>query len=156
LRSPKARSTEAQSPSHARAGDLQRTLAFTGTINGDEIVFTWNKQVQEGGNPGRVNDALFGASARGQFTARRVPDTTDALSAIADRAPRPPVTFDRILHAEREPQNWLTYSGNLNGARYSPLTQITPANVKNLELAWIERPNQRRRLRDRSDRPGRG
>ena len=47
------------------------------------------------------------------------------------------VTFDRLLHAEREPQNWLTYSGNVSGQRYSPLTQITPANVKNLELQWV-------------------
>jgi alcohol dehydrogenase (cytochrome c) len=46
------------------------------------------------------------------------------------------VTFDRILHADKEPQNWLTYSGNLNGQRYSLLNQITPANVKNLELQW--------------------
>ena len=36
-----------------------------------------------------------------------------------------------------EPQNWLTYSGNLFNQRHSPLTQITPANVKNLELQWI-------------------
>jgi alcohol dehydrogenase (cytochrome c) len=47
------------------------------------------------------------------------------------------VTFDRILHADKEPQNWLTYSGTLMGQRYSPLTQITPANVKNLELQWV-------------------
>src|SRR5262249_6028736 len=47
------------------------------------------------------------------------------------------VTFDRILHADRDPQNWLTYSGSLFGHRYSPLTQITPANVKNLELQWV-------------------
>jgi alcohol dehydrogenase (cytochrome c) len=47
------------------------------------------------------------------------------------------VTFDRLLHAEREPQNWLTYSGTVNGQRYSPLTQVTPANVKNLELQWV-------------------
>src|SRR5580658_9255761 len=47
------------------------------------------------------------------------------------------VTFDRILHADREPQNWLTYSGTVNGQRYSPLTQITPGNVKNLELQWV-------------------
>src|SRR5580698_9832633 len=47
------------------------------------------------------------------------------------------VTFDRLLHADREPQNWLTYSGTVNGQRYSPLTQITPANVKNLELQWV-------------------
>src|SRR5580700_2258325 len=47
------------------------------------------------------------------------------------------VTFDRLLHADREPQNWLTYSGTVNGQRYSPLTQITPGNVKNLELQWV-------------------
>ena len=47
------------------------------------------------------------------------------------------VPFQRILHADLEPQNWLTYSGNLNGARYSNLTHITPANAKNLELKWV-------------------
>src|SRR3989475_8324616 len=40
-----------------------------------------------------------------------------------------PVTFDRILRADREPQNWLTYSGGIFSQRYSGLTQITPANV---------------------------
>ena len=47
------------------------------------------------------------------------------------------VGIDRILQAEKEPQNWLTYSGNYNSQRYSKLTQITPENVKNLELQWV-------------------
>jgi alcohol dehydrogenase (cytochrome c) len=47
------------------------------------------------------------------------------------------VTFDRILHAGQEPQNWLTYSGTVLSQRYSLLNQITPANVKNLELQWV-------------------
>jgi len=47
------------------------------------------------------------------------------------------VTFDRLLHPDREPQNWLSYSRSIDGQRYSPLTQITPANVKNLELQWV-------------------
>src|SRR4029453_9904048 len=47
------------------------------------------------------------------------------------------VTFDRLLHTDREPQNWLTYSGNVLGQRYSPLNQITTSNVKNLELQWV-------------------
>jgi alcohol dehydrogenase (cytochrome c) len=46
------------------------------------------------------------------------------------------VTFDRLLKADKEPQNWLTYAGSMNGQRYSPLTQITPENVKNLQLQW--------------------
>jgi alcohol dehydrogenase (cytochrome c) len=47
------------------------------------------------------------------------------------------VTFDRILHGDREPQNWLSYSGTPFNQRYSPLTQITPLNVKNLQLQWV-------------------
>jgi alcohol dehydrogenase (cytochrome c) len=47
------------------------------------------------------------------------------------------ITFDRILHADKEPQNWLSYSGTPLNQRYSGLTQITPANVKNLQLQWI-------------------
>jgi alcohol dehydrogenase (cytochrome c) len=47
------------------------------------------------------------------------------------------VSFDRIVNAGKEPQNWLTYSGNMMSQRYSPLSQITPQNVKNLEQKWV-------------------
>jgi len=46
------------------------------------------------------------------------------------------VTFDRILRADKEPQNWLTYSGSTLGQRYSALTQINPDNAKNLTMQW--------------------
>ena len=47
------------------------------------------------------------------------------------------VTSDRIQNAASEPRNWLLYSGGYFSNRYSGLTQITPANAKNLELAWM-------------------
>src|SRR3989442_11548147 len=47
------------------------------------------------------------------------------------------VSFERILGADKEPENWLTYSGTTLSQRLSLLNQITPANVKNLELQWI-------------------
>ena len=47
------------------------------------------------------------------------------------------VTFDRLLRSDGESQNWLTYSGSFRSQRYSPLTQITPENVKNLEPQWV-------------------
>src|SRR5215467_2566631 len=50
---------------------------------------------------------------------------------------RAQVSFERILAANREPANWLTYSGTTLSQRHSLLDQITPANVKNLELQWI-------------------
>lgn len=57
------------------------------------------------------------------------------LTAVASG--QTPVTFDRILRAGQEPQNWLTYSGSFLSQRHSPLTQITTDNVKNLELQWV-------------------
>src|SRR3989454_4649881 len=47
------------------------------------------------------------------------------------------VTSPRLAASSSEPQNWLTYSGNYSSTRYSPLNQITPANVKNLKLQWV-------------------
>lgn len=52
-------------------------------------------------------------------------------------APVSPVPFERILGASGEPQNWLTYSGSLNSQRHSGLTQITPANARDLSLKWV-------------------
>ena len=51
------------------------------------------------------------------------------------------VTWERILHAEREPQNWLTYSGTMQSQRYSALTEIRPDNLTNLELKWVFQAN---------------
>jgi alcohol dehydrogenase (cytochrome c) len=46
------------------------------------------------------------------------------------------VPYQRIVDADKEPQNWLTYSRTYNGHRFSPLTQITPANVARLKPLW--------------------
>ena len=47
------------------------------------------------------------------------------------------LSYERLLGSAREPQNWLTYGGDYSSHHYSPLTQITPRNVKNLNLAWV-------------------
>ncbi|MDA1312780.1 MAG: PQQ-dependent dehydrogenase, methanol/ethanol family [Acidobacteria bacterium] len=46
------------------------------------------------------------------------------------------VTSKRLREAQLEPQNWLTYWGDLPGRHYSGLNQITPQNVDELRLAW--------------------
>jgi alcohol dehydrogenase (cytochrome c) len=46
------------------------------------------------------------------------------------------VTFARLKAADREPQNWLTYWGDLQGTHYSGLSSITPANVHSLASTW--------------------
>ena len=52
-------------------------------------------------------------------------------------APIADVPFERILGANKEPGNWLTYSGTTVNQRHSALTQITPANAKDLALKWV-------------------
>src|SRR3989304_5553523 len=52
-------------------------------------------------------------------------------------SPTAQISFERIVNAGKEPHNWLTYSGTYMSQRYSQLTQITPANAKDLELKWV-------------------
>ena len=47
------------------------------------------------------------------------------------------VTYDRLLSADREPRNWLTYAGGYRSWRYSALDRIGTANAGNLELKWV-------------------
>ena len=56
---------------------------------------------------------------------------------LAPHALRGQVTYERLLRASQEPQNWLTYSGNYSSHRHSALHQIDLTNVKNLELKWV-------------------
>jgi alcohol dehydrogenase (cytochrome c) len=51
------------------------------------------------------------------------------------------VPYDRILKAEREPSNWLTYSGNYAGHRFSALDKIHDGNVSSLKALWAYQVN---------------
>src|SRR3982751_6878972 len=46
------------------------------------------------------------------------------------------VSKDRLLNADKEPQNWLMMNGDYGATRYSKLTQINRENVKNLRMVW--------------------
>ncbi|MDE2906789.1 MAG: PQQ-binding-like beta-propeller repeat protein, partial [Acidobacteriota bacterium] len=60
-----------------------------------------------------------------------------AATAQEDAGPSlRPVTWERLLNAADEPENWLMYSGTLDSKRYSRLDQIHNRNVGNLELKW--------------------
>ena len=47
-----------------------------------------------------------------------------------------PVTWERLVNAESEPENWMMYSGTLDSQRYSRLNQINTDNVTELEMKW--------------------
>ncbi|MCC6589015.1 MAG: PQQ-dependent dehydrogenase, methanol/ethanol family [Bryobacterales bacterium] len=65
----------------------------------------------------------------------RLPQLALCLAAAAWG--QSPVAHERIVNAQaKEPGNWLTYSGNFQGHRFSPLAEITPGNVGNLKVRW--------------------
>jgi alcohol dehydrogenase (cytochrome c) len=46
------------------------------------------------------------------------------------------VTPDRLVNADKEPQNWLMNHRTYDAQRFSPLDRISKANVKSLKLAY--------------------
>ena len=46
------------------------------------------------------------------------------------------VDQERLVNAENEPNQWLTYGGTYNEQRYSTLDQINVENIDQLGLAW--------------------
>jgi len=46
------------------------------------------------------------------------------------------VTPERLINADKEPQNWLMNHRTYDAQRFSPLGRITKDNVKNLKLAY--------------------
>ena len=46
------------------------------------------------------------------------------------------LTGDRLINADSEPGNWMTYAGTYKSWHYSMLDQINKSNVGNLHEAW--------------------
>lgn len=66
------------------------------------------------------------------------------MVGLASVAASAEVPFERIVSAGHEPQNWLTYSGNYSGHRFSELRQIDRSNVASLKMAWaLQMPSGR-------------
>jgi|TARA_B100001750_G_scaffold246555_1_gene269230 alcohol dehydrogenase (cytochrome c) len=59
------------------------------------------------------------------------------LSVNSVSAQTSDVSYERILAATEEPENWLTYNGTYSSQRFSLLDQINPSNVGDLELKWM-------------------
>jgi alcohol dehydrogenase (cytochrome c) len=59
------------------------------------------------------------------------------LSAFSAPSMLAQVTFERLLNSAKEPQNWLTYSGDYAGHRFSALDQVNTANAHSLVAKWV-------------------
>ena len=104
-----------QDPGH------DRTITFTGIVNGDEIIFTRTVVIRPRGDPGR--NGIFGASGAARFAAQRV------VSSAAASAPAKPDQG----HAESE-------SVELPDLGKDRFVSIDISGIANSELDWLLRP----------------
>ena len=58
------------------------------------------------------------------------------LLALGGAALPADVDFARLLKADKEPDNWMTYHGSYNSWHYSALKDVNTTNVKRLKVAW--------------------
>jgi alcohol dehydrogenase (cytochrome c) len=72
-----------------------------------------------------------------RFSRLRVALFAAVLCAFAAPAAHAQASYHAIENAAATPQDWLTYSGNYAGTRFSPLKQIDTANVRRLAAAWV-------------------
>src|SRR6266446_3884782 len=70
-------------------------------------------------------------------TGRLAALATIGLAAMAMPALAADVTYERLLNAPNEPENWLMVHRDYNNSRHSPLTTINAANAKDLKPKFI-------------------
>lgn len=71
-----------------------------------------------------------------KLTAAEIQNVVAYLKTLNTPVVSAGLTYDRIVKASAEPQNWLTYWGDYAGHHYSPLSQINTSNVTGLQAQW--------------------
>ncbi len=93
----------------------------------------------------RVEDrSLMPADYRTKLVPSELDDLVAYLMTLQHRDPKKApigalaggVTFERLVRAAAEPQNWLMYWGDFSGTHYSGLKQIDSTNIGRLQAAW--------------------
>ncbi len=68
-----------------------------------------------------------------------------AFIGFASQAAAADVTWDRLLNAQNDDNNWMMYHKDFSGHHFSGLNQINTSNVKDLRLAWQHVPASSKR-----------
>ncbi len=68
-----------------------------------------------------------------------------ALAAMLGQASAADVTWDRLVNAHKDPNNWLMYHQDFRSWHHSGLTQINTGNVQDLKITWMHSPGAGKR-----------
>src|SRR5688572_10904819 len=84
-----------------------------------------------------VGRQWLGAVGLAMWLAALAACSREAAHEAHDRPRSRPMTFERLVGAESDADNWLTYSRTYDGRRFSPLQGINRQNVGDLQLQWV-------------------
>jgi len=76
-----------------------------------------------------------GAFACSHMSTQATPAAAPAVAAATPAAPAQ-VDAERLVNADKDPGDWMSYGRTYSEQRFSPLDKINAENVKNLGLAW--------------------
>ena len=65
-----------------------------------------------------------------------------AVALVGGAGLQAQVSFERLVQADREPQNWILHHKNYSSHRFSSLDQINRTNVGQLAVAWTYPTNE--------------
>jgi quinoprotein glucose dehydrogenase len=110
--------------------------------NPDEWRDTIRKMIEYGAQIGDAEFATIHGYLSAHYTPANAPGKTAAATPAAPATLASSATPAGSAPVARYPRpsgpdQWRSYGGGPENANYSPLTQITPANVGNLKPAWV-------------------
>ncbi|HLE63083.1 MAG TPA: PQQ-binding-like beta-propeller repeat protein, partial [Pyrinomonadaceae bacterium] len=120
------------------AGGHGPALNHSGLKHGDSDLAIY-KVVRDGVPDTAMAPVRLGFTERWQVVAYVRALQLKSLAQSDNKAPALDIRVspEQVLTAGSKTDEWLTYSGSLDGRRYSRLTDLTPANVSQLQLRWV-------------------
>src|SRR6266571_3100825 len=88
------------------------------------------------GTIGTIADGRNTMNRRGTLTMTAIGLCASSMLVAAGPALAAEVTPERLINADREPQNWLMNHRTYDGQRFSPLARINRENVRGLKLVY--------------------
>lgn len=82
------------------------------------------------------NASLMPSDYAKRLSADEIQNVVAYLKTLNGSDPAGILSWERLLHSEKEPQNYMTYWGDLGGKHYSALSQINITNVSTLQAKW--------------------
>jgi quinoprotein glucose dehydrogenase len=121
---------------HLNSGDFYRSFFASEKIDGQLLPGTPDDAIINYGNRGQLITAIPSLNLAWVRTGPNIPSTLWQKNSFVTELSAAIVASVQDQSAASKDVEWLAYSANEQGHRYSPLKQVNRDNVADLEVAW--------------------